>query len=112
MHRHLHSIRTQSIPLRKETLRQPLQLLPYPNKTPYQQKRAVSSYYAYETHQGSRTVKARIPLLKSPGYIGHYTSRVNRPYNEDRYYAGVLELPAGSSLRPMAHRRQNSRGAN
>lgn len=111
MHRHLHSLRTQSIPLRKETLRQPLQLLSYPNKTSYQQRRAVSSYYAYETHQGSRTVKARIPLLKSPGYIGHYTSRVNRPYNEDRYYAGVLELPAGSSLRPLAHRRQNARGA-
>lgn len=56
---------------------------------------------------GSRTVKARIPLLKSPGYIGHYTSRVTRPYNEDRYSAGVLELPSGSSLRPMASRKLN-----
>lgn len=54
--------------------------------------------------QGSKTVKARISLLKSPGYIGHYSSRMNRPYNEDRYYAGVLHLPAGSSLRPMSSR--------
>lgn len=57
--------------------------------------------------QGSKMVKARIPLLRSPGYIGHYTSRVNRPYNEDRYSAAVLELPAGSSLRPMVSRRQS-----
>lgn len=45
-----------------------------------------------------------MPLLKAPQYFGHYSSRVNRPYNEDKYYAGVLELPAGSSLAPKSIR--------
>lgn len=68
------------------------------------QRRGVSSFYSYEAHLGGKAVKARIPLLKSPAYIGHYTSRVNRPYNEDRYFAGVIKLPAGSWLRPISRR--------
>ncbi|EGV64148.1 Protein phosphatase 2C 6 [Yamadazyma tenuis] len=36
--------------------------------------------------------RLRVSLLKSPTHFGHYTSRVNRPYNEDKYSAGVLEL--------------------
>ncbi|CAN6610658.1 [Pyruvate dehydrogenase [acetyl-transferring]]-phosphatase 2, mitochondrial [Trichomonascus vanleenenianus] len=60
-------------------------------------RRSVSSYYNVATPEGSR---ARIDLLRAPSHFGHYTSRVNRPQNEDRYYAGVLHLPKGSSLTP------------
>lgn len=47
---------------------------------------------------------ASVPLLQVPSHLGHYTSRVNRPYNEDRYFAGVLKLPANSSLTPRSVR--------
>ncbi|CDO54032.1 similar to Saccharomyces cerevisiae YCR079W PTC6 Mitochondrial type 2C protein phosphatase (PP2C) with similarity to mammalian PP1Ks [Geotrichum candidum] len=67
-------------------------------------RRFVSTFYTYTSQQANHTVRARIPLLKSPLYLGHYSSRVNRPYNEDRYFAGVLELPAGSTLSPMITR--------
>lgn len=40
----------------------------------------------------SKTSKLKVPLLKSPSHLGHYSSRVNRMYNEDRYSACVLEL--------------------
>lgn len=43
--------------------------------------------------QPSKVGKLKIPLLKSPSHLGHYTSRVNRMYNEDRYSACVLDLP-------------------
>ncbi|SGZ47451.1 CIC11C00000003798 [Sungouiella intermedia] len=43
--------------------------------------------------QPSKTCKLKVPLLKSPSHLGHYTSRVNRMYNEDRYSACVLDLP-------------------
>ncbi|CAK7894079.1 [Pyruvate dehydrogenase [acetyl-transferring]]-phosphatase 2, mitochondrial [[Candida] anglica] len=36
--------------------------------------------------------KLRVPLLKSPSHLGHFTSRVNRLYNEDKYSANVLSL--------------------
>ncbi|CAK9437483.1 uncharacterized protein LODBEIA_P18610 [Lodderomyces beijingensis] len=36
--------------------------------------------------------KLRVPLLKSPSHFGHATSRVNRPYNEDKYSAKVLSI--------------------
>lgn len=37
--------------------------------------------------------KLRVPLLKSPSHLGHFSSRVNRIYNEDKYSAYVLNLP-------------------
>lgn len=36
--------------------------------------------------------KLRVPLLKSPTHFGHYTSRGNRLYNEDKYSAAVLDI--------------------
>lgn len=68
-------------------------------------KRYVSDTYTLDTAGG----KARMSVLKVPGYFGHYTSRVNRPSNEDRYSAGVLTLPRGSSLLPASQRRNNAR---
>lgn len=43
--------------------------------------------------QPMRLGRLKVPLLKSPSHLGHYTSRVNRMYNEDRYSACVLDLP-------------------
>ncbi|KAK6453738.1 phosphatase 2C-like domain-containing protein [Scheffersomyces xylosifermentans] len=42
--------------------------------------------------------RLRIPLLKSPSHLGHFTSRVNRMYNEDKYSANVLELPGEKTV--------------
>lgn len=42
--------------------------------------------------------KLRVPLLKSPSHLGHYTSRVNRMYNEDKYLANVLQLPENKTV--------------
>lgn len=36
--------------------------------------------------------RLKIPLMKSPSHLGHFSSRVNRLYNEDRYSAGVLHI--------------------
>lgn len=36
--------------------------------------------------------KLKVPLLKSPSHFGHYTSRVSRLYNEDKYSANVLDI--------------------
>lgn len=36
--------------------------------------------------------KLKVPLLKSPTHFGHYSSRVNRAYNEDKYSANVLTI--------------------
>lgn len=36
--------------------------------------------------------KLRIPLMKSPSHFGHFSSRMNRLYNEDKYSAAVLSL--------------------
>ena len=47
---------------------------------------------------GKNNYKLRVPLLKSPGYLGHLSSRVNRRYNEDRYSAYLLELPEDRKL--------------
>lgn len=44
------------------------------------------------TLQPDKTSKLKVPLLKSPSHLGHYSSRVNRIYNEDKYSACVLEL--------------------
>ncbi|ODV80570.1 protein serine/threonine phosphatase 2C [Suhomyces tanzawaensis NRRL Y-17324] len=46
----------------------------------------------------NKPARLRVPLLKSPSHFGHFTSRVNRLYNEDKYSAHVLEL---SSQRPV-----------
>lgn len=39
--------------------------------------------------------KLKVPLLKAPSHLGHYSSRANRLYNEDAYSATVLDLPTG-----------------
>ncbi|KAK9463550.1 phosphatase 2C-like domain-containing protein [Lipomyces oligophaga] len=48
--------------------------------------------------------RLRIQLQHSPSYLGHFSSRVTRPSNEDRYALGVITVPAGSSLTPRAQK--------
>lgn len=42
---------------------------------------------------GKASGRLKVPLLKSPFYFGHFSSRVNRVYNEDKYSAAILDLP-------------------
>lgn len=37
--------------------------------------------------------KLSIPLLKAKSHLGHYSNRMSRLYNEDKYAANVVELP-------------------
>lgn len=69
-----------------------------------QQSRYVSSTISFMTMDSKdlskvqKLVKLRVPLLKSPTHFGHYSSRVNRLYNEDKYSANVLTLPEGRTV--------------
>lgn len=56
---------------------------------PRLQARGFSQYFTLQTD----TAKAKISLVKAPGFVGHATDRMMRPYNEDRYFTGVLDLP-------------------
>lgn len=47
---------------------------------------------AFKTKVPSKVGKLKVPLLKSPTHLGHYSSRVNRIYNEDKYDANVLDI--------------------
>lgn len=69
----------------------------------FQGFRLFSTFYQIPVGKGV----ASVPLLQVPTYLGHYTSRVNRPYNEDRYFAGILRLPTSSSLTPRSMRESN-----
>lgn len=46
----------------------------------------------------SKIGRLKVPLLKSPSHLGHFTSRVNRLYNEDNYSANILQLPTEKSV--------------
>ncbi|ODQ79377.1 hypothetical protein BABINDRAFT_37247 [Babjeviella inositovora NRRL Y-12698] len=51
--------------------------------------RQFHTHLSYPTAQGT----LRLNLLKTAYIYGHYSSRVNRLYNEDRYSACILDLP-------------------
>lgn len=55
--------------------------------------RSVLSTVTFTPRLDHQTVgKLRVLLLKSPTHLGHFTSRVNRLYNEDKYSANVLNI--------------------
>lgn len=64
-------------------------------------RRCLSTTYSFSAGGGAR---GRVALLKAPSHLGHYTLRVNRPTNEDRYAAALMEVPRGSSLTPRSRR--------
>ncbi|CCG24894.1 Ptc6 protein phosphatase [Candida orthopsilosis Co 90-125] len=51
-----------------------------------------SSSIPPDTEKPKLEGRLRVKLLKSPSHLGHFTSRVNRPYNEDKYNANVLTI--------------------
>ena len=54
----------------------------------------------------------RIPLKSAKHHFGASVSRGSRPYNEDAYQAGVIELPAFAKRQPMSlTRRRNGEEA-
>lgn len=55
--------------------------------------RRISTKLAYTTPQGV----LKLNILKTPYVFGHCLSRVDRPYNEDRYAAAILDLPLSSA---------------
>jgi protein phosphatase PTC6 len=48
----------------------------------------------------------RIPLKSAKHHFGAFVSRGQRPYNEDAYQAGTIELPAFTRRRPQSVRRR------
>ncbi|KAI9817489.1 MAG: hypothetical protein M1827_001099 [Pycnora praestabilis] len=52
----------------------------------------------------------RIPLRSAKHHFGVSVSRGTRPYNEDTYQAGVIELPAFSRRSPMSLTRSHKDG--
>jgi protein phosphatase PTC6 len=48
----------------------------------------------------------RIPLKSAKHHFGAFTSRSQRPYNEDTFQAGTIELPAFTRRRPLSVRRR------
>ncbi|KAK9477242.1 phosphatase 2C-like domain-containing protein [Lipomyces japonicus] len=68
--------------------------------------RSFTSYYVASPQPPGTTPagRLRIPLLQAPTHLGHFSSRVNRIHNEDRYCMSVLALPTSSSLAPRAKR--------
>jgi protein phosphatase PTC6 len=44
----------------------------------------------------------RIPLRSAKHHFGAFFSRSQRPYNEDTFQAGTIELPAFATRRPMS----------
>lgn len=56
---------------------------------PQRQFRGFTQYFTLRTD----AAKAKISLQKAPGFVGHASDRMMRPYNEDRFFTGVLDLP-------------------
>ncbi|ODV90203.1 hypothetical protein CANCADRAFT_31235 [Tortispora caseinolytica NRRL Y-17796] len=68
-------------------------------------RRSVSSYYVTSSvPKSGASVTLRLNLLQVPSYIGHFSSRMDRPQNEDRYSASLLTLPAMTSFLPKKQR--------
>lgn len=62
-------------------------------------KRGITDYVTFPAlGSGSETSgrnkgQFKIHMLKAPSHLGHYTYRMNRMYNEDRYAVSILKLP-------------------
>lgn len=54
------------------------------------------------------TTVVRIPLKSAKHHFGARTSRGSRHYNEDKYQAGTIEIPAFAQRQPISLSRRNS----
>ncbi|KAK3057330.1 Protein phosphatase 2C 6 [Extremus antarcticus] len=70
-----------------------------------------SSGRSANTSQGSRdTTIVRIPIKSAKHHFGAGVSRGSRPYNEDTYQAGTIEIPSFAKRQPTSHARRKSGG--
>ncbi|KAF2485525.1 MgPP2C2, protein phosphatase 2C protein 2 [Neohortaea acidophila] len=53
-------------------------------------------------HPSRDTTIVRIPIKSAKHHFGAGVSRGSRPYNEDRYQAGTIELPAFAKRQPIS----------
>lgn len=73
-----------------------------------------SSRSAASLHHANReTTIVRIPIKNAKHHFGAGVSRGSRPYNEDTYQAGTIEMPAFAKKQPMnLSRRPGSKDSN
>lgn len=71
-----------------------------------------STKRAAQVQQASRdTTIVRIPIKSAKHHFGAGTSRGSRPYNEDTYQAGTIELPAFAKRQPISLSRRSQASA-
>ncbi|KAH3687827.1 hypothetical protein WICPIJ_001202 [Wickerhamomyces pijperi] len=77
------------------------------NKTTVSSRRFISNQVSFtvrnhsvqgntvnDSESGTKALpKLSIPLLKAKSHLGHYSKRMNRLYNEDKYSVNVVDLP-------------------
>lgn len=56
------------------------------------QRRLISQHLTIHSTNSKSPINFHVDLLKVPSNFGYYSGRVNRPYNEDRWQASVLNL--------------------
>lgn len=56
------------------------------------QRRFISQHLTIHSTNSKSPINFHVDLLKVPSNFGYYSGRVNRPYNEDRWQASVLDL--------------------
>lgn len=75
---------------------------PRSEATPHDTKQgATPAAHPHATISRETTV-VRIPLRSAKHHFGAFNSRGSRPYNEDAYQAGVIELPAFAKKPPLS----------
>ncbi|KAF1844210.1 protein phosphatase-like protein 2c [Cucurbitaria berberidis CBS 394.84] len=82
--------------------------LPRDKSTPYDAGKSNRSPAAVVGTSREMTV-VRIPLKSAKHHFGVSLSRGTRPYNEDAFQAGTIDLPAFAKRRPMSLTRNSNR---
>ncbi|KAJ4373176.1 Protein phosphatase 2C 6 [Neocucurbitaria cava] len=85
--------------------------LPRDKSTPHDAQKSNRSPAAVVGTSREMTV-VRIPLKSAKHHFGVSLSRGTRPYNEDAFQAGTIDLPAFAKRRPMSLTRKSRGGDN
>ncbi|EKG12230.1 Protein phosphatase 2C manganese/magnesium aspartate binding site [Macrophomina phaseolina MS6] len=82
--------------------------LPRDKSIPHTQQDGSRSPAAAPPYKGLRdTTVVRIPLRSAKHHFGVSVSRGQRPYNEDAFQAGTIEIPAFAKRQPISLTRSN-----
>ena len=83
--------------------------LPRNESQPHSASTSRRSAASTPQHQQSRdTTIVRIPIKSAKHHFGAGVSRGSRPYNEDTYQAGTIEIPAFAKRQPVSIRRREN----